>query len=101
MIPPHPPSVSSSQKTVLGGEQVPGASTARPKVAISIIKAALSAAGVPTAGLLERAEFEALYWKLKEEGGGGAGTGLFSPLSHNAAPPPHGRGQHMSVCSWR
>ena len=38
----------------------------RPKVSISVIKAALAAAGVPTAGLLERAEFEALYWRLQE-----------------------------------
>ena len=46
----------------------------RPKVAISVMRAALAAANVPTVGLLERAEFEALYWKL-QEGGGGAGPG--------------------------
>ena len=47
---------------------------ARPKVALSVMKAALAAAGVPTAGLLERAEFEALYWRLQEEEGGGDGA---------------------------
>ena len=39
----------------------------RPKVSISVMRAALATAGVPTAGLLERAEFEALYWRLQEE----------------------------------
>ena len=41
-------------------------SLVRPKVSISVMRAALASAGVPTAGLLERAEFEALYWKLQE-----------------------------------
>ena len=48
---------------------------ARPEVALSVMKAALAAAGTPTAGLLERAEFEALYWKLQEEEGSGGGPG--------------------------
>ena len=56
-------------------------SLVRPKVSISVMRAALASAGVPTAGLLERAEFEALYWKLKEGGGGdGAGAALFPAL---------------------
>ena len=46
---------------------------ARPKVTIAVMKAALAAANVPTAGLLERAEFEALYWQLQDGGGSGAG----------------------------
>ena len=80
-IHPHPPSRPSvsPQETGLGGDSVLG-SQSLPKVAISVIKAALAAAGVPTAGLLERAEFEALYWKLQGEGGGGAGTTCFPSL---------------------
>ena len=55
----------------------------RPKVSIAIMKAALAAANVPTAGLLERVEFEALYWQLQD--GGGSGAGL---LREGGSPPP-------------
>ena len=48
------------------------------------MKAALAAANVPTAGLLERAEIEALYWKLKEA----AAAAASSSVPATAAPAP-------------
>ena len=73
-----------------------GAGT-RPKVALSAMKAALAAAGVPTAGLLERAEFEALYWRLQEEGEGG-GAGMKGRGSPSLLPSPESRA-HDSAAS--
>ena len=63
----------------------------RPKVSISVMRAALAAAGVPTAGLLERAEFEALYWRLQEgeappETLGAGAAAAVSPGAVDAAP---------------
>ena len=48
--PPHPPSGVEGADVLV-----------RPKVSISVMRAALAAAGVPIAGLLERAEFEEIY----------------------------------------
>ena len=53
--PPHPPSGVEGADVLV-----------RPKVSISVMRAALAAAGVPIAGLLERAEFEEIYWRLQE-----------------------------------
>ena len=64
----------------------PGEAGERPKVSISVMRAALAAGGVPTAGLLERAEFEALYWKLQEGEGGDADAG--AGLGQRCPPPP-------------
>ena len=70
-----------------GGGSVPGAGM-RTKMSISVMRAALAAAGVPIAGLLERAEFEALYWKLQEGGGDGAACFPSPPIPLRQAEVP-------------
>ena len=60
----------------------------RTKMSISVMRAALAAAGVPIAGLLERAEFEALYWKLQEGGGDGAACFPSPPIPLRQAEVP-------------
>ena len=80
-----------------------GADVVRPKVSIAVMRAALAAAGVPTAGLLERAELEALYWRLQE------GEASTSEAAAAAFPAPRetvlgncalcGSGDKLKFCS--
>ena len=76
-----------AESSAVASAQAPAPSSSRPKVTLSVMRAALAAAGVPTVGLLERAEFEALYWNLQEGGVGGAG-GVGTSSSATAAPSP-------------
>ena len=57
----------------------------RPKLSLSVMRAALAAAGVQTAGLLERAEFEVLYWGLQEGEAPAATSGAAAAVSPGAA----------------
>ena len=76
----------------------------RPKLPISVMRAALAAAGVPTAGLLERAEFEALFWRLQE---GEAPTAAAATTAPSEAPRETvlgncalcGSGDRLKFCS--